>query len=76
MAENNGNGAIAIPKWFLAIASVILFAAVPWAGKQSIDIAIISTEMKSLKEEVSRRFDRNEALIDKLNEQYIGGRME
>ena len=64
----NGNGVVAIPRWFLVAASFILVAAIPWATQQSINTAVITQEVKSMKVEVIRRIDRNESRIDNLHE--------
>ena len=73
MPDSSLNGVVAIPKWFLAAGSFVLLAAIPWAGQQSINTAVISNEMKSMKVEVIRRIDRNETRIDKLHELHRSG---
>ena len=68
MVATSTNGVVAIPKWFLAVASFILVAAVPWAMKQSVDIASTKVEVRG----ISHRVERIETQIDNLYKLQTG----
>lgn len=80
----NGNGYIVIPKWFVSflsfLSSVVFVGAVLWAWRMSNDVSVIKAEIKATNEvraaelqDVRRRLDRHDALLDKLfhNEQNL-----
>ncbi len=73
----NGNGYIVIPRWFVSflsfLSSVVFVGAVLWAWRMSNDVSVIKAEIKATNEvraaelqDVRRRLDRHDALLDKL----------
>ena len=73
----NGNGYVVVPKWFVSflsfLSSVVLVGATFWAWSISADVSAIKAELKAQSElrateleDVRRRLDRHDELLDKL----------
>ncbi len=74
------NGYIVVPKWFVSflsfLTSVVCVGAVFWAWSISNDVSSIKAEIKATGrlrateiEDVRRRLDRHDQLLDRLFEQ-------
>lgn len=73
------NGYIVVPKWFVSflsfMTSVVFIGAVLWAWSISNDVSSINAEIRATNElratalqDVSRRLDRHDQLLDRLME--------